>query len=84
MSDPAKYRTKEEVEEYKKKDPLEMVKATLVGKKMATEADIEAMEEKVMLVVNEAVEFSENSPFPEPSALYEDIYAEPNYPFIRE
>jgi pyruvate dehydrogenase E1 component alpha subunit len=84
MSDPAKYRTKEEVEEYKKKDPLEMVKATLLSKKYATEQELEAIEEKVMEVVNESVTFSENSPFPEASALYEDIYAEPNYPFIKE
>jgi pyruvate dehydrogenase E1 component alpha subunit len=84
MSDPAKYRTKEEVEEYKKKDPLEMVKATLLSKKYATEQELEAIEEKIMETINESVTFSENSPFPEASALYEDIYAEPNYPFIKE
>ena len=72
------------VEEYKKKDPLEMVKATLLSKKYATEQELEAMEEKIMETINESVTFSENSPFPEASALYEDVYAEPNYPFIKE
>ena len=47
MSDPAKYRTKEEVESYKMQDPLEQVKATLLKKKYATEADFEKFEEKM-------------------------------------
>jgi pyruvate dehydrogenase E1 component alpha subunit len=61
-----------------------MVKATLLSKKYATEQELEAMEEKIMETINESVTFSENSPFPEASALYEDVYAEPNYPFIKE
>lgn len=84
MSDPAKYRTKEEVEAYKKQDPIEQVKAALLKKKHATEADLEQIENKVMEVVNDAVEFSEQSPYPDPQELYTDIYAEPNYPFIKE
>jgi pyruvate dehydrogenase E1 component alpha subunit len=84
MSDPAKYRSKEEVEEYKNQDPIEQVKSTLLKKKYASEADLEAIEEKIAEIVNESVSFSENSPYPEASALYEDVYFEPNYPFIKE
>jgi pyruvate dehydrogenase E1 component alpha subunit len=84
MSDPAKYRTKEEVETYKMQDPLEQVKATLLKKKYATEADFEKFEEKIAEIVTDAVEFAESSPYPEAADLYKDIYFEPNYPFIKE
>ncbi len=84
MSDPAKYRTKEEVEEYKSKDPIEEVKASLLKKKWATEADLEQIEAKIIATLKEAVEFSENSPYPDASHLYEDVYFEKNYPFIKE
>jgi pyruvate dehydrogenase E1 component alpha subunit len=84
MSDPAKYRTKEEVEEYKMRDPLERVRKTILDNNWATEADLEAAEEKVMVEVLASVEFSESSPYPEGSALWEDVYSEPNYPFITE
>lgn len=84
MSDPAKYRTKEEVEEYKSQDPIEQVKAVLLKKKYASEADLEAIEEKILSIVNDSVEFSEASPYPDASELYQDVYFEPNYPFIKE
>lgn len=83
MSDPAKYRTKEEVEEYKQKDPIEVVKAFILKNKWQTEAEIEAIEEKVMATVLDSVEFSENSPFPDADELYKDIYTT-EYPFITE
>lgn len=82
MSDPAKYRTKEEVEEYKEKDPINLVMKTLLNQKFATEADIEAIHERVKSEVDEAVQFAEESPFPDESELLTDIYAEPDYPFI--
>jgi pyruvate dehydrogenase E1 component alpha subunit len=84
MSDPAKYRTKDEVEEYKKKDPIELVKATILKNKFADEKWFDEIDAKVEAEVLDSVEFSENSPFPEPSAIYEDVYAEPDYPFITE
>ncbi|MFN4973587.1 MAG: pyruvate dehydrogenase (acetyl-transferring) E1 component subunit alpha [Bacteroidota bacterium] len=84
MSDPAKYRTKEEVEEYKQRDPLERVKATILKLNYASEAWFDEIEKKTEDIVNDAVEFSENSPFPEPEALYEDVYVQSDYPFIRE
>jgi pyruvate dehydrogenase E1 component alpha subunit len=84
MSDPAKYRTKEEVEAYKKKDPLEIVKQTILDKKYANENWLDEVEAEIENEVNESVTFAENSPYPEAQALFEDVYSEPNYPFITE
>lgn len=84
MSDPAKYRSKEEVEEYKRLDPIEQVITTLKDNGWLDDKGIEAMEKKVEDLVNECVKFAEESPFPDPEELYKDVYAEPNYPFIME
>jgi pyruvate dehydrogenase E1 component alpha subunit len=84
MSDPAKYRTKEEVEEYKQQDPIEQVRKSILDNNYATQADLDAIEEKIAAVINDSVEFSENSPWPDASELYTDVYMEPNYPFINE
>lgn len=84
MSDPAKYRTKEEVEEYKHQDPIEKVKNTLLSNKWITEQQLEELEEKIETIVNESVEFAENSPLPSEDEIYNDVYAEPNYPFIMD
>lgn len=84
MSDPAKYRTKEEVEEYKRLDPIEQVITTMKENGWLDDKGIEAMEKKVEDLVNECVKFAEESPFPGPEELYKDVYAEPNYPFIME
>ncbi|HEV8514026.1 MAG TPA: pyruvate dehydrogenase (acetyl-transferring) E1 component subunit alpha, partial [Cyclobacteriaceae bacterium] len=82
MSDPQKYRTKEEVEEYKQRDPIEQVRKTILEKKIATEKELEAIDQKVNGQVEESVKFAEESKFPDPSEAMHDIYAEPNYPFI--
>jgi pyruvate dehydrogenase E1 component alpha subunit len=84
MSDPASYRTKEEVEEYKRQDPIEKVLVSIKKKKYATDSEIEAINEKVKLMVEESVTFAEESPYPTVDELYNDVYAEPNYPFITE
>jgi len=83
MSDPAKYRTKEEVEAYKLQDPLEKVRQTLLDQGWYTESELEAWEERIMKVVLESVEFAENSPYPDESELYTDVYTD-SYPFIME
>lgn len=82
MSDPAKYRTKEEVEEYKSKDPIEQVRATILKNKFATEKELEAIENKVKEQVEESVKFSEESAFPDPSEALKDVYMDEEYPFI--
>lgn len=82
MSDPAKYRTKEELEEYKSLDPIESSLNVIKTKKYATQKEIEEIQNRVKAQVAESVEFSENSPFPDPSELYTEVYAEEGYPFI--
>lgn len=84
MSDPAKYRTKEELEEFKLKDPIEHVLNVIRTNQYATEADIEAIQDKVKSVVDDSVEFAENSPWPDDSELYKDIYLQEDYPFITD
>ncbi len=82
MSDPAKYRTKEEVESYKAQDPIEQVKATLLKKKYATEEAIAEINRKIKDIVEEAVTFADQSEYPDSSELYTDMYVQEDYPFI--
>jgi pyruvate dehydrogenase E1 component alpha subunit len=84
MSDPAKYRSKEEVEDYKQRDPVEVAKRALVDKKLATDKEIEAIEARVNQQVEESVKFAEESGFPDVSEAMTDIYQEPDYPFIQD
>jgi pyruvate dehydrogenase E1 component alpha subunit len=84
MSDPAKYRTKEELEEFKLKDPIEHVLQVIRAENFATEAELEAIQEKVKMVVDDSVEFAENSPWPDDNELYKDIYLQEDYPFITD
>jgi pyruvate dehydrogenase E1 component alpha subunit len=84
MSDPAKYRTKEEVEEYKAQDPIEQVLSTLINHKWISEKEVEEMEAKIKAIVDESVQFAEESPFPEPHELYEDVYVQQDYPYITD
>ena len=84
MSDPQTYRTKEEVEEYKKNDCIERVIKTMKNNNWITDADVEKIEEKVKAIVDESIQFAEESPYPEPHELYEDVYVQPDYPFIKE
>jgi pyruvate dehydrogenase E1 component alpha subunit len=84
MSDPAKYRTKEELESFKNQDPIEYVKEVLVNNGWATESDLEKVELKVKEIVNECVIFAEESPYPSIDEVYKDVYAEADYPYIIE
>lgn len=75
MSDPAKYRSKEEVQEYKdKKDPITRFKDMLLKKKYFTEEEIKKIETSMREEVLQAVEFCENSKEPDESELFSDIY----------
>ena len=82
MSDPAKYRSKEEVEEYKENDPIDKALAKIMENKWATEEEIETINEKVKDIVEHSVKFAEESPYPDDSELYKDIYVQEDYPFI--
>jgi pyruvate dehydrogenase E1 component alpha subunit len=77
MSDPAKYRTREEVEKVRNEhDPIEQVRRRLIEKKWASEDDLKKIDAQVRQIVNEAAEFATNDPEPDPSDLYTDIYAD--------
>jgi pyruvate dehydrogenase E1 component alpha subunit len=84
MSDPQKYRSKDEVEEYKDRDPLEQVRHTILDKKIATVKDLDAIEQKVNAQVEESVKFAEESNYPDPSEALKDIYEQADYPFIMD
>jgi pyruvate dehydrogenase E1 component alpha subunit len=81
MSDPAKYRSKEEVEEYKQRDPVEVVRKTILDNQFASEDDLNAIEAKIMDVVEDSVRFAESSPYPDASEAMKDIYFEQDYAF---
>lgn len=83
MSDAQKYRTKDEVAEYQKIDPITKVLEVIQKKKWATEEDIKAIQDRVKAKVKESVDFAEESPFPSNDTLYKNVYAE-DYPFIKE
>ena len=83
MSDPRKYRTKDEEEEYMDDDPITKVLKVIKENKYATEKQLEKIHEDTKKEILDAIKFAEDSPFPEPEAMYEDIYAE-EYPFIKD
>jgi len=77
MSDPAKYRTREEVQKMREeRDAIDHVRALLIIGKHATEDDLKAIDKDIKAVVNEAAEFSKTSPEPALEELYTDIYAD--------
>lgn len=84
MSDPAKYRTREEVEEYKSKDPIEQVRAAILDKKHASEDDLKKIEKKIKETVEECVQFAEESDYPHPDEAFRDVYADADYPYIKD
>lgn len=83
MSDPAKYRTKEELNQYKDLDPIVHLKDFLLENKVFTNEAFDEIEAKVKAEVEDAVDFSEKSPYPAPTELYTDVYID-DYPFIQD
>jgi pyruvate dehydrogenase E1 component alpha subunit len=74
MSDPAKYRTKEEVTQYRQeRDPIEQVKARILDKKYLDEDELKKIETEVRAIVTEAADFATNDPEPDASELWTDI-----------
>jgi len=82
MSDPAKYRTKEELEAKKKEDPIIRLKSYLLQHGLSSNKELDAIDEDVKAEVQASVEFAENSPLPPLETIYEDVYAQPDYPFL--
>lgn len=83
MSDPAKYRTKDEEKEYKDKDPVKRLERRLLEEGIASEDEIKAIKDAIKEEINEAVQFAEESDFPDASELYTDNYMQEDYPFIK-
>jgi pyruvate dehydrogenase E1 component alpha subunit len=76
MSDPAKYRTREEVQKMKaERDPIDHIRDMLVSGKHSTEDELKAIDKEVKKIVSEAADFASESPEPALSELYTDIYA---------
>jgi pyruvate dehydrogenase E1 component alpha subunit len=84
MSDPQKSRTKEEVEEYKDRDPIEVVKEKLLSNFNMTALEIEAINDEIKNIVEESVKFAEESPWPSDDELLKDVYVQADYPFITD
>lgn len=84
MSDPAKYRTKEELESYKAQDPIEQVKSKILELGLATAEDLAKIDVKVKDIVAKSVKFAEDSPFPTADKAYEDVYVEPDYNYTKD
>ena len=73
---------KEELEEYKEKDPIQQVLKTILENKFATEEEIKVIDQRVEGIVVGSVKFAEESPWPDDSEVLKDIYMDQNYPFI--
>ncbi len=84
MSDAQHYRTKDEVKEYQKIDPINTTLDIILKNNYANEKDIEAINNDVKNIILEAVKFAEESPFPSINDLYDSVYEQPDYPFIKE
>jgi pyruvate dehydrogenase E1 component alpha subunit len=74
MADPEEYRTKEQVEEWRKRDPIDLFARRLVEEGVIGENDRETLDREATHRVDEAVAFADDSPFPAPESLYDDVY----------
>src|SRR5215210_8260712 len=74
MADPEEYRTKEQVEEWRKRDPIQVFAGRLEEEGVLEEGEADKLDEAVVGVVDEAVRFADKAPFPPPESLYDDIY----------
>ena len=82
ISDPQKYRSKDEVDEYKAKDPITQITQTILENKFATNEFLNAINNRIAKVVEDSVTFAEESPWPDETELLKDVYLDEEYPFI--
>lgn len=82
MADPAHghYRTKEEVEEERKRDPLLLLRQTILASGLGKEEDFKRLEREIGATMDAAVRFADESPFPDPATLYDDVFVEEDSP----
>jgi 2-oxoglutarate dehydrogenase complex dehydrogenase (E1) component-like enzyme len=74
MADPEEYRTKEEVEEWRQRDPIKAFSDRLVDEDVLSSEDVERLDQEATKLVDDAVKFADESPFPDLDSLYDDIY----------
>jgi pyruvate dehydrogenase E1 component alpha subunit len=84
VSDPAKYRTKDEVKSYRDRDPIKIIEDKVLSEKIASEEEIEAIKVKIKEEIAGAAKFADESNFPDPAELYNYVYVEENYPYIMD
>ena len=83
MSDAQQYRTKDEVEEYRKIDPITQVKDMILSKKYASQKHLDEIGLSIKERVIECEKFAESSPYPDPSLMYDAVYEQEDYPFLK-
>jgi pyruvate dehydrogenase E1 component alpha subunit len=76
MGDPLRYRTKDEVEKWRENDPIGILERHLLNEEEVAQDELDSIDEEVEKIINEAVEFAEESPLPAPEDLFKDIYVE--------
>lgn len=84
MSDPANYRTREELDARKEQDPIVRLKGYLLERELASNEDLDAVDAEIKQEVMDSVAFSEESPAPAISEIYEQVYAQTDYPFLTD
>jgi pyruvate dehydrogenase E1 component alpha subunit len=82
ISDPQKYRSKYEVDEYRGKDPIQQILQTILAEGHATQDFLDIINKRVDEMVAASVQFAEESPWPDDSEVLKDVYVDANYPFI--
>ena len=80
MSDPGNYRTRAEIEKYQERDPIKLLAASLLEEKIIDNQKLEEIDKNVREEVEDALRFADESPLPDPSELYTDVYANPIEP----
>jgi pyruvate dehydrogenase E1 component alpha subunit len=80
MSDPGNYRTRAEIEKYQERDPIKLFGTTLLEQKIVDQKALQEIDRKIHEEVEDSLRFAEESPLPDPSELYTDIYANPIEP----
>lgn len=84
VSDPGHYRTKEELESFKDRDPIKETEEKIINEKIATQQEIDAIKEAIKAEIAESVKFADESDYPLGSELYDDNYVQEDYPFIMD
>lgn len=83
VSDPGKYRSKEELQDFKDIDPIVIARKSILDGKIATEEELDAILEAIKQEVNDAYTFADESDYPDASELYSDNYLQEDYPFLK-